>query len=186
MADSRKQSRSRIVVETRGRTHHRRPISPAGRRFTEAWIAISIIIAAGLATFLALYITSRPFDPMNASVAPQQVVPAGPSISPSPKFSPNTTPTPANQPTVESSPAGGQTTPAQIDDATIQSNIERTLASDSGLSGLDVSTLVENGRVTIVGSVKSAELKKRVESVIKLIKGVTSVDNQLVVTAATP
>lgn len=186
MADSRKQSRSRIVVETRARTDRRRGTRPPGPRFTEVWVALSIIVAAGLATFLALYITSRPFDPMNASVAPQQIVPAGPSISPSPRSSPSTTPIPANQPTAESSPAAGQATPAQIDDATIQSNIEKTLASDSGLSGLDVSTMVENGRVTVVGSVKSAELKKRVERVIMLIKGVTGVDNQLVIIAATP
>lgn len=76
--------------------------------------------------------------------------------------------------------------PAQIDDATIQSNIDKTLATDSTLSGLDVSTLVENGRVTIVGSVKSPELKQRVERTILLIKGVTSVDNQLVIAATTP
>lgn len=186
MADSRKQSRSRIVVETQARAHQRRPPSRTGRRSTELWAAISIIAAAGLATFLALYITSRPFDPMNASVAPQQIVPAGPSSSPSPKSSPSGTPTPAQQPTASSSPAGGQTAPAQIDDATIQSNIDKTLAADSALSALDVSTLVENGRVTIVGSVKSSELKQRVERNILLIKGVTSVDNQLVITASTP
>lgn len=185
MADSRKQSRSRIVVETQGRTRQRRSTGPPRGRSTELWAAISIIVAAGLATFLALYITSRPFDPMNASVPPQQAIPAGPSFTPSPKSSPSITPTPAIQPTPGSSPAG-QTTPAQIDDATIQSNIDKTLATDSTLSGLDVSTLVENGRVTIVGSVKSLELKQRVERTILLIKGVTSVDNQLVIAATTP
>ena len=72
------------------------------------------------------------------------------------------------------------------DDATIQSRIEGAFAADPNLSRLDVSTLVENGKVTIVGSVRSADLKQRVERAIRAIKGVGTVDNQLVVTEATP
>src|SRR4051812_18713718 len=186
MADSRKQSRSRIVVPTNARNYKSRQSRPTGSRNTEVWAAISIIIAAVLATFLALYLTSRPFDPANASVAPQQAVPAGPSLTPSPKLSPSITPSPIKQPTVEPSPALPETKPAQVDDATIQSNIDKALASDSILSGLDVSTLVENGRVTVVGAVKSAEIKQRIERTIRLVKGVNNVDNQLVIAPATP
>jgi osmotically-inducible protein OsmY len=71
-------------------------------------------------------------------------------------------------------------------DAEIQSQIEKTLAADSVLSKLDVSTLVEGGKVTIVGAVRSPDLKQRVEKTIQSLKGVVSVDNQLVVTEATP
>jgi len=151
-------------------------------------MAISIIIAATLATFVALFLTSRPYDPMDASVEPQQAVPAGPSLSPSPKSSASTTPTPQSHPTTESTPAaiGGETSNVQPDDATIQSNIERVLTSDSALSGLDVSTLVESGKVTVVGSVRSAELKQRVERAIRSVKGVLSVDDQLVIAEASP
>ncbi len=132
--------RSRIVVEAPARQYQRR--ANARPRYTELWIAISIIIAAVLATFLALFITSRPYDPMNASVAPEQVVPVGPSFTPSPKPSPSASPTPQ--------------------------------------------TLVENSKVTVVGSVRSIELKQRVERLIRSLKGVSSVDNQLVITQATP
>ena len=152
-------------------------------------MAISVIIAAALATFLALFITSRPFDPTNASGAPEQVVPAGPALSPSPKASPTISPTPSTKPTPESSPAigGGETaTATPLDDATIQANIEKALNADPQLSAVDVSTLVENGKVTIVGSVKSAEVRQRVERLIRSLKGVTNVDNQLVITQATP
>jgi osmotically-inducible protein OsmY len=72
------------------------------------------------------------------------------------------------------------------DDAGIQFQIDRTLTADPVLSKLDVSTLVESGQVTIVGSVRSAELKQRVEKTLRSVKGVVSVDNQLVVTEATP
>jgi hypothetical protein len=136
-----------------------------------------------LATFLALFMTSRPFDPDTASLSPQQAIPAGPSVSPSAKPSPTVSPSPQTRPS-----ASPTATPAEapVDDASIQSRIDSSLAADSNLSKLDVSTLVENGKVTIVGSVRSAELKQRVEKAIRSIKGVTSISNQLVVNEATP
>lgn len=136
-----------------------------------------------LATFLALFLTSRPFDPETASLAPQPAIPAGPSVSPSAKPSSTVSPTPQTKPSVSPS-----TTPAEapVDDASIQSHIDSALAADPNLAKLDVSTLVENGKVTIVGSVRSADLKQRVEKAVRSIKGVTSVSNQLVVSEATP
>jgi len=185
--DPRQRGKSRIVVETRGRQYSTR--AAPRRSYAELWVAISVIVAAALATFLALFITSRSFDPMNASVAPNQVIPAGPSFSPSPKISPGVSPTPPTRPTPESSPAmgGGETAATTpLDDATIQANIEKALSSDPALSGIDVSTLVENGKVTIVGSVRSLELKQRTERLIRSLKGVSSVDNQLVISQVTP
>ena len=149
------------------------------------WAAISIIGAAGLATFLALFLTSRPFDPANASLGPQQSVPVGPSLTPSPKTSASPTPTPT-QAVTQTSPAapGGETAPQ--DDAAIQSRIDKVFAADPILQATDVSTLVENGRVTIVGSVRSAELKQKVERTIRALPGVTGIDNQLVIAEGTP
>ena len=151
-------------------------------------MALSVIGAAALATFLALYLTSRPFDPMNASLAPQQIVPAGPGVSPSPKSSPTVTPPVSQTPAKQPSPStpGGATSNEPVDDATIEGQIEIALAADPNLSKLDVSTLVENGKVTIVGSVKSAEMKQRVEKAIRSVKGVAAIDNQLVITPTTP
>ena len=184
MGDSRS-NRSRIVVDASPR--QRRPPARGYRpppRNTEVWLAISLIVAGAVATFFALFLTSRPYDPMSASLAPQQTVPVGPGISPSPKPSATTSPTPQTAPSP--SLPSGETSPAVVDDATIQSEIDKTLASDSALANLDVSTLVENGKVTIVGSVKSLELKQRVAREIRALKGVTSIDNQLVVAESTP
>ena len=72
------------------------------------------------------------------------------------------------------------------DDVTIRSHIEAALASDAVVSKLDVSILVDNGKVTIMGSVKSAELKQRIERIVRGVKGVNSIDDQLVITEATP
>jgi len=187
VADSRA-SRSRIVVDT-SQQRQRRPQSrrPTSRR-NELWIAISVIVAAALATFVALFITSRPYDPATASLAPQQTIPSAAVFTPSPKPSPSTSPTPQTKPTIAPTPAaaGGETSSAPPDDASIQSHIDTTLTADPTLSKLDVSALVENGKVTIVGSVRSVELKQRVEKVIRAIKGVINVDNQLVVNESTP
>ena len=184
--------RNRIVIETpttRKQRGARRVGRQPGPGASEWIVALTVIGAAALATFIALFLTSRPYDPMNSTLAPGQTVPSGSlAIQPSPKPSPTISPSPQQnlaggavpspEPTVETA-----TVP---DDAGIQSQIERTLASDAVLSKLDVSTLVEGGKVTIVGSVRSADLKQRVDKTLRSVKGVISVDNQLVVTEATP
>jgi hypothetical protein len=58
--------------------------------------------------------------------------------------------------------------------------LKGVVASEGGVP------LVESGKVTIVGSVRSAEIKQRVEKTIRSVKGVAGVDNQLVITEATP
>ena len=151
-------------------------------------MALTVIGAAALATFVALFITSRPYDPMNSTIAPLQDVPTGSlAMQPSPKPSPTVSPSlPAGQTAAAATPQPSGETGTVPDDAEIQSQIERALASDSTLSKLDVSTLVEGGNVKIVGSVGSMDLKQRVEKVLRSVRGVTGVDNQLVVTEATP
>jgi hypothetical protein len=148
-------------------------------------VALGVIGAAALATFLALFLTSRPYDPMNSTFDAQQSVPAGARVLPS---SPTPTPSPGGanglatpSPAIE---AAGETAP--VDDSTIQAQIERAARSDPALADLDVSTIVEGGKVTIVGSVPSPELKQRVERTIRAIRGVVSVDNQLAVIEPTP
>ena len=184
--------RNRIVIETPSSRYASRR-QPAGRRSgpgsREGLVALTVIGAAALATFVALFITSRPYDPMNSTVAPLQTVPVGSlATQPSPKPSPTVSalPQPSQTPVAGQSPGSESERATVPDDAGIQAQIERTIARDPTLSPLDVSTLVEGGKVTIVGSVRSAELKQRVEKALRTINGVTAVDNQLVVTEATP
>ena len=191
MADySNRSNRNRVVIKTpsrparRGSRSHSRSSSPRTR---ESLLAISVIAAAALATFIALFLTSRPYDPMNSTVLPQQSVAQGPAVvQPSPK--PSSSTSPPQKPAAEQSPTPVvETTVASgSDDAVIQSQIDRMIAADPTLSKLDVSTLVEGGKVTLVGSVRSADLKSRVEKAVSSVKGVVSVDNQLVVTESAP
>jgi BON domain len=185
--DPKRQRKNRPVNErsSRSRASSRRS---SARLTGEAVVASTVIAAAALATFLALFVTSRPYDPMSSSTAPQQDVPQGLAL-PQPSLKPSATATPIPQssqsPQSVSEPTR-EASKAIPDDAAIEAQIEKSLASDSTLSQLDVSTLVENGKVTLVGSVRSADQKLGVERVVRAIKGVLAVDNQLVVTAATP
>ncbi len=182
--------RKRIVIETPAARY--RAARPTSRRpgpgTREGIVALTVIGAAALATFLALFITSRPYDAMNSTVEPEQTIPAGSLMMPSPKPSPTNSASPQPNQVAGATPLPEPTaeTAAVPDDAGIQAQIERTLAADPTLSKLDVSTLVDGGKVTIVGSVRSADLKSRVEKALRSVKGVVSVDNQLVITEATP
>jgi len=180
-------NRRRVVITTSGehvrRVSPRRSVRKPGPR--EWVLALAVIGAAALATFLALFLTSRPYDPMNSTVQPQQSVPQGQlQLQSTPTPSPSTSPT--AKPTAAAAESSGEPAQPPPDDATVQQEIEQALHSDSALADLDISTIVEGGRVTIAGSVRSVELKQRVVRVVRGIKGVTAVDNQLVVVEATP
>ena len=182
-------SKSRVVIKTSPPPARSKTSPPKGPRSAELIIAVSIIGAAALATLFALLLTSRPYDPMNVSLSPQSEVPQVPSLAqPSAKPSATLTPSPPSNSSPTPRPSA-EATPQPItppDDTAIQEQIEKALAADPQLSDLDVSTLVESGKVTLVGSVRSNELKQRVEKTIRPIKGVSHVDNQLVVNQATP
>ena len=182
-------TRSRIVVD---RSSHR--YQPAARgyranRNRELRVALSVIAAGALATLVALFLTSRPYDPMNSTFGAQQTVPQAPLAMPSASIQSTTsTPMPTPAVVVQETPqsAGGATASTPPDDAAIQAQIERALNSDAALAQADVSTIVEAWRVTIVGSVRSPELKQRVERTIRAIKGVAAIDDQLVVVESSP
>ena len=181
-------NRRRVLITTSG--EHARRATPR-LRLTRAgpreWVlALVIIGAAALATFVALFLTSRPFDPMSSTVPPQQGVPQGQlQLQTTPSPSPSQLPTAKPTASVPQEPAAENPTP-QPDDATIQQEIEQAMHSDAALADLDISTIVEAGHVTVVGSVRSSELRQRVARTIRGIKGVTSIDNQLLIIESTP
>src|SRR5712691_13385635 len=92
------QRHRRIVVETHSGRNQRHAGRQSAPRPRESIVALTVIAAAALATFLALFLTSRPYDPMNSTVEPEQTIPAGSLSTPSPKPSPTIVSSPqANQ-----------------------------------------------------------------------------------------
>ena len=70
-----------------------------------------------------------------------------------------------------------------IDDATITAQVNAGLAKDPDLSALKINVDTVNGAVTLNGPAPSTVARDRAETIAKAVAGVTSVNNQLVVTA---
>jgi len=70
-------------------------------------------------------------------------------------------------------------------DRAVGQQITQQLRTDSSLAAVLplIRINIENGKATLRGSVKSEDQKKQIETSIQQVTGVTSVDNQLKVSA---
>lgn len=71
-----------------------------------------------------------------------------------------------------------------LSDAEITAQISASLAKDPDLSAVKIDVDTANGRVTLKGSAPSAVARERAEGIAKAVSGVSSVNNQLVVSAS--
>ena len=76
------------------------------------------------------------------------------------------------------------TAKSAIDDATITAQVNAGLAKDPDLSALKINMDTVNGKVTLNGPAPTTLARDRAETIAKSVTGVTSVNNQLVVTAS--
>jgi osmotically-inducible protein OsmY len=73
-----------------------------------------------------------------------------------------------------------QNKPSSSDDR-IYDQVRMKLAGDADVKGGDLVVTVKDGAVTLTGKVESDRGKKKAETLAKKVKGVKSVDNELVV-----
>ena len=66
-------------------------------------------------------------------------------------------------------------------DSTIQTAIDKRLTDDPAFSTLGITASVINGKVMLIGTVKTEAVKADVEKMVKQVKGVKEVDNQIIV-----
>lgn len=71
-----------------------------------------------------------------------------------------------------------------LDDAGITAKIKADLAKDSELSALKIDVDTNNGRVTMKGPTPTEAARDRAVAIAKAVTGVTSVNNQLVVSGS--
>ena len=71
-----------------------------------------------------------------------------------------------------------ETASANID-STVQAAIDKRLADDPEFSTLGITASVINGKVMLIGTVKTEELKTKIERAVRQIKGVKDIDNQI-------
>ena len=77
-----------------------------------------------------------------------------------------------------------QTVERQTNDAAIEARIKSKLATDVGAATItSVEVNVTNGVVTLAGPVSTAEERQKIEAVARAAEGVTSVTNNIQVTA---
>src|SRR6476619_2795352 len=191
--DEEQARRSRVVVETP--TERREVVSsqsvrtPDNSGISAGMVGVLVVVAIALITMLVLFWMSSQPTTDNANLAAQQP-PTTVVQQPAPVQQPPVIiqqPAPATQPApiIVTPPAGGSTMPAESVnmDSTIQTAVDKRISDDPEISTLGITASVLNGKVMLVGTVKTEELKTRIERMVKQIKGVKEVDNQITVLA---
>jgi hyperosmotically inducible periplasmic protein len=206
--DEEQHRRSRVVIETpEARREVVRTVTarePVRRGLSGGVVAALVIGSVALVTLLFLFILNRQQDTVteinstdrtaSAPAPAQQPVIIQQAPTPqtqTPIIIQQPAPTTTTQPPiiVEQAPAPATVPPATTtkssgtDDAAIQSEIDKRMAEDATLSTLGVTATVLEGKVTLIGTVESQALKNQVERMVKSVKGVRSVDNQVVISA---
>jgi hyperosmotically inducible protein len=167
-----------------------------------AAVAMAAIAATAL---IFLFLMNRSDDTANTNVsistqptpaAQSTIIVQQPATQPTPiiiQQAPPTTmvqpaPVVITQPPAATSPTTTTSAPSAAtsvpDDATLQSSIDKEFQNDADISITDVTATMLDGKATLIGTVKSQDLKRRAEKLAYKIKGVRSVDNKIVVEGA--
>jgi len=175
----------RIVVETpnaRREVEHSEAVHyPERTGVSGAALAAVVIGVIALAALVILFIMNREqVADQNAATQPPQTTIVGQPAQQPPiivQQPPATQPAPVivnNQPA-----AGGVASAIGSDDAAIQAAVGKKLSDDPTLSTLGITAIVLNGKVTLMGVVKTEGLKAQVERAVRSVKGVKLIDNQI-------
>ena len=174
--DEEQARRSRVVVET---PNERREVvstqsvrTPDNSGISAGMVGVLVVVAIALITMLVLFWMSSQPATDNANLAAQQ--PTTVVQQPAPA-----TTQPA--PIIVTPPAGGSTAPAESVnmDSTIQAAVDKKISDDPEISQLGITASVLNGKVMLLGTVKTETLKTQIERIVKQVKGVKEVDNQI-------
>lgn len=198
--DEEQQRKSRVVVETPtsrreevSYTHRER--APERSGYSTGMVAAVALTAIALTAFVLFFLMSDREDATNANTI---VATTAPTPIPTAQ-TPIIIQQPAQQPPViieqpatmqpapviitPPAPAPGTTAPPNtgLDDATIESQINKSFRDDPELSALGITVTVIDGTATLNGSVATSEMKNRVERLAKTVRGVRTVENKITV-----
>lgn len=182
--------RSRVVVETptarREVTQTEAVRHPEPGGLSGPAVGAIVVLAVALVTILVLFLMSGQTDTANDNLVVRETAP--PIIQQQPAQQPpviiqQAPPAPQQAPIVISppAPAGGSTSSAS-EDMAIQAAIDKKIADDPRLSTLGITVSVLNGKATIIGTVNSDAMKSQIERMVRDIRGVKDIDNQIIVT----
>jgi len=189
--DEEQARKSRVVVETP--TERREVVHTQSVRdnsgISAGMVGVLVVVAIALITMLVLFWMSSQPATDNANLAAQQPPPTTVVQQPAPVQQPPVIiqqPAPATQPApiIVTPPAGGTTSSDSMNiDSTIQAAVDKKLSDDPQISTLGITASVVNAKVMLIGTVKTEALKTKIERMVKQVKGVKEVDNQISVIA---
>ena len=191
--DEQEARKSRVVVETpttRREVTHTEAVRGDRDGVSGATVGVIVVVAIALVTILILFLMSGQSGVANDNLALQQQ-PAQPSTTivqqPAAQQPPviiqQAPPATQQAPIIVTQPAGGSTSapPSGPDDSTIQAEIDKRILDDPNLSTLGVTVSVISGKATLIGTVKSETVKAQFERLVRAVKGVKDIDNQIIV-----
>lgn len=189
--DEEEATRRRVVVETpnerREVVHSQSVRDNSG--ISAGMVGVLAVVAIALITMLVLFwMNSQPTtDDTALTPAQQPTVIQQPAPAQQPPVIIQQPAAPATQPApvIITPPAGGSTSSATTEsinlDSSIQLAIDKRLTEDPAFSSLGITASVINQKVMLVGTVKTEAVKADVEKMVRQIRGVKEVDNQIIV-----
>jgi BON domain len=193
MAYEQESKRSRVVVETptarREITQTEAVLEPrAGVSGTTVGV-IAVLAVAIITILVLLLMNGQTTNTANDNLAAaQQTAPPPTTIvqQPAPQQQPviiQQAPAPQQAPIIVTQPAAAGSTSSGSNDSAIQFEIDKKIMDDPTFSPLGITVSVLDGKATLIGTVKSEGLKSQFEKLIRTVKGVKQVDNQIIVSA---
>lgn len=194
MAYEEESKRSRVVVETptarREVTQTQAVRGPEREGISGATVGVIVVLAVAIVTILVLLLMSgQTTESANDNLAAQQTAPPSTTIvqQPAPQQPPviiqQAPPAPQQAPIIVTQPAAGGSTSSGSNDSAIQFEIDKRILDDPTLSPLGITVSVLDGKATLIGVVKSDGLKSQFEKIVRDVRGVKQVDNQIIVSS---
>lgn len=191
MSYDEQEARRRVVVETpntRREVTHTEAVRGDRDGVSGATVGVIVVVAIALVTILILFLMSGQTDTANDNLALQQqpqpsttIVqqPAAQQppviIQQAPAAAPQQAPIIVTQP----APTGGTTSGSN--DSSIQAEVDKRILDDPNLATLGVTVSVLDGKATLIGTVKSESIKAQFESLVRSVRGVKAIDNQIII-----
>src|SRR5215210_6341836 len=173
--DEEQARKSRVVVDT---PNERREVvssqtvrTPDNSGISAGMVGILVVVAIALITMLVLFWMSNQPTTDNANLTAQQ--PPAVVQQPAPVQQPPVIiqqPAPATQPApiIVTPPVGGTTSTTESAnlDSTIQAAVDKKISDDPEISTLGITASVINGKVMLIGTVKTEALKTQIEKIV--------------------
>jgi BON domain len=191
--DYQEREKSRVVVQTP--TSRREVVesqsvqNPDRSGISGGTVGVIVVLAVALVTILVLLLLSGQSSNSNTEMAtqqqpapvPQTTIVQQPAAQQPPVIIQQPAPV-APAPVIITQPPAGTTRGSN--DSAIETEIDKRISEDTTLAGLVITAIVVDGKVTLMGTVKTQAQKAQVERNVHRIKGVIAVDNQITVEPA--